>query len=569
MTRRPHPGGAPRPASGTRQARDLLRVAFGPSIVALVVIAAVVLLQLLIANSDMTGAFGAIASMWLAVHQVPVSIAGSALGVMPLLPVLAMIYGTARTTAAATTSASWFVMRWVVASAIGGPILIAALCLAVIHDAASVLTDLQTPDALRAFGGVLVVHAIGAVAGVGSRIGRRLLRSSPLPSWLFDAVRAAAAGVLALMGLSGVITAGSLVVHWSTMHELYAITDSVFGQLSLTVLSVLYVPNVMVGAAAVVVGSSAHVGLATFSSFTVFGGDIPALPILAAAPTPPLGPVWVALMIVAAVSGVALGQQCARRPLPPLTALAKVAVAAALAAVTMAVLGYAGGGTLGNFGEVGVDQATFGPAVFLWFAGIGGLTVAMSGGLAPRVRRPAVKSEPEPTPRDESDDVLVADADEVRSGGEMRAAESPATEQVDVTSGEPAAAAMGESGRRKPDREEMDLEEIDPEEHFVVDEADHRSVVDEANGRGVVDEADRRSVVDEAAGWGVVEDPEEHFVVDEADGRGVVDEANSRGVVDEANSRGVVDEADGRGVVDEADGRSVVDEPGDHRRGTE
>ncbi|BBX53968.1 DUF6350 family protein [Mycolicibacterium poriferae] len=542
MTRRPHPGGAPRPASGTRQARDLLRVAFGPSIVALVVIAAVVLLQLLIANSDMTGAFGAIASMWLAVHQVPVSIAGSALGVMPLLPVLAMIYGTARTTAAATTSASWFVMRWVVASAIGGPILIAALCLAVIHDAASVLTDLQTPDALRAFGGVLVVHAIGAVAGVGSRIGRRLLRSSPLPSWLFDAVRAAAAGVLALMGLSGVITAGSLVVHWSTMHELYAITDSVFGQLSLTVLSVLYVPNVMVGAAAVVVGSSAHVGLATFSSFTVFGGDIPALPILAAAPTPPLGPVWVALMIVAAVSGVALGQQCARRPLPPLTALAKVAVAAALAAVTMAVLGYAGGGTLGNFGEVGVDQATFGPAVFLWFAGIGGLTVAMSGGLAPRVRRPAVKSEPEPTPRDESDDVLVADADEVRSGGEMRAAESPATEQVDVTSGEPAAAAMGESGRRKPDREEMDLEEIDPEEHFVVDEADHRSVVDEANGRGVVDEADRRSVVDEAAGWGVVEDPEEHFVVDEANGRG---------------------------VVDEADGRSVVDEPGDHRRGTE
>ena len=554
MTRRPHPGGAPRPASGTRQARDLLRVAFGPSIVALVVIAAVVLLQLLIANSDMTGAFGAIASMWLAVHQVPVSIAGSALGVMPLLPVLAMIYGTARTTAAATTSASWFVTRWVVASAVGGPILIAALCLAVIHDAASVLTDLQTPDALRAFGGVLVVHAIGAVAGVGSRIGRRLLRSSPLPSWLFDAVRAAAAGVLALMGLSGVITAGSLVVHWSTMHELYAITDSVFGQLSLTVLSVLYVPNVMVGAAAVAVGSSAHVGLATFSSFTVFGGDIPALPILAAAPTPPLGPVWVALMIVAAVSGVALGQQCARRPLPPLTALAKVAVAAALAAVTMAVLGYAGGGTLGNFGEVGVDQATFGPAVFLWFAGIGGLTVAMSGGLAPRVRRPAVKSEPEPTPRAESDDVLVADADdvEVPSGGEIRAAESPATEQVDVASGEPAAAAAtAESGRRKPDREEMDLEEIDPEEHFVVDEANHRSVVDEANGRSVVDEADRRSVVDEAAGWGVVEDPEEHFVVDEADGRGVVDEANSRG------------------VVDEADGRSVVDEPGDHRRGTE
>ena len=88
--------------SGARQARDLVRVAFGPSLVALVIIAAVVLLQLLIANSDMTGALGAIASMWLGVHQVPVSIGGRELGVMPLLPVLAMVWGTARTTAAAT-----------------------------------------------------------------------------------------------------------------------------------------------------------------------------------------------------------------------------------------------------------------------------------------------------------------------------------------------------------------------------------------------------------------------------------------------------------------------------------
>ena len=112
---------------------------------ALVVIAAVVLLQLLIANSDMTGALGAIASMWLGVHQVPISIGGSELGVMPLLPVLAMVWGTARTTAAATSRTSWFVTRWVVASALGGPLLIAAIALAVIHDAASVLTQLQTP----------------------------------------------------------------------------------------------------------------------------------------------------------------------------------------------------------------------------------------------------------------------------------------------------------------------------------------------------------------------------------------------------------------------------------------
>lgn len=371
-------GGKP----GSNPTRDLLRVAFGPSVVALTVIAAVTLLQLLIANSDMTGASGAIASMWLGVHQVPISIGGRELGVLPLMPVLLMVAGTARTTAQATApGASWFVTRWIVASALGGPLLIAAVSLAIIHDAASVITELQTPNALDAFAHVLVVHAIGAALGVGTRLGRRALVELRLPDWLADSVRAAVAGMLALFGLAGVVTVLSLIWHWGTMDELYAITDSLFGQLSLTLLAVLYVPNVLVGATAMAVGSSAHIGPAMFSAFTVLGGDIPALPILAAAPTPPLGPAWVALLIIGAASGVAVGQQCARRPLPLGPALAKVAAAALIAAVVMALLGFAGGGPLGNFGDVGVDQLTFGPAVFGWFAGIGALTVVMIGGV--------------------------------------------------------------------------------------------------------------------------------------------------------------------------------------------
>lgn len=395
----PVTGGKP----GSNPTRDLVRVAFGPSVVALTLIAAVTLLQLLIANSDMTGASGAIASMWLGVHQVPISIDGRQLGVLPLLPVLLMVAGTARTTAQATSAdTSWFVVRWIVASALGGPLLMAAVSLAVIHDAASVITELQTPHALSAFAHVSLVHAIGAAIGVGSRMGRRVLAETALPEWLPDSLRAAVTGMLALLGLAGAATVVSLALHWGTMHELYAITDSLWGQLSLTLLAVLYVPNVLVGAAAMAVGSSAHIGPALFSAFTVLGGDIPALPILAAVPTPPLGPVWVALLIIGAASGVAVGQQCARRALPLLPALAKVLTAAFTAAVAMALLGFAGGGRLGNFGDVGVDQLTFGPAVFCWFAAIGALTVVMIGG----VTRGAVRTrpmlpparEPEPAP---------------------------------------------------------------------------------------------------------------------------------------------------------------------------
>ncbi len=426
-------------AAGARQARDLVRVAFGPAVLALVIVAAVTLLQLLIANSDMTGALGAIASMWLGVHQVPISIAGRELGVLPLLPAMLMVWATARSTARATSAySSWLVVRWVVASALGGPLLMTAIALAVIHDASTVLTELQTPSALRAFVSVLVVHAIGAGIGVWSRLGRRALAASPLPNWLGDSVRAATAGVLALFGLSGLVTLGSLVVHWATMQELYGITDSIFGQFSLTVLSALYAPNVIVGTAAVAVGSSAHVGFATFSSFTVFGGDIPALPVLAAVPTPPLGPVWVALLIIGASSGVAVGQQCARHPLPMVPAVAKLLVAAAAGALAMSLLAYAGSGRLGNFGHVGVDQGALMIGVFFWFAVVGWVTVVMTGGIRrrPRRRKPAPVSAPppdepgpEPEPVEEPDEPADETPDE--AGEPSEATEPPATPEAE------------------------------------------------------------------------------------------------------------------------------------------
>ena len=375
--------GAPKP-------RDLVRVAFGPALLALAVLAAITLVQLVIASSDLTGTLGAVASMWLAVHLVPVTIAGQQIGVLPLVPAAAMVWATARSTAHITrASASWFVARWVIASAVGGPLLVAAVSLAVVHDAASVITDLQTPNALQAFVFVLLIHGVGALIGVGSRLGPRLVERFPVPAWLTDTIRPALIGVLTLLALSTAVVAGSLVVHWGTMQQLFGITDSFFGQLSLTLLSLLYLPNVVLGAAAMAVGSSAHIGFATFSAFTVFGGDIPALPILAAAPTPPLGPVWVALLILGAAAGVALGQQCALKPLPTGAAFAKLAVASALAAVILAVLAFAGSGLLGNFGHVGVDQTTFAPGAFFWFFVIGALTVALAGGLLPRSAMPA------------------------------------------------------------------------------------------------------------------------------------------------------------------------------------
>ncbi len=497
---------------GTRQARDLLRVAFGPSGIALAIIAALVLIQLVIANSDLTGAFGAMASMWLGVHGVPVSIGGAELGVMPLAPLLAMVWGTARTTAAATRpGASWFVVRWIVASALGGPLLIAAIAIAVIHDASSVLTELQTPSALQAFGCVLAVHAVGAAIGVGSRLQGRLLTDAHLPYWLPEALRAALAGVLALLGLSGAVAVGSMVVHWSTIHDLFGITDSVFCQLSLTVLSALYIPNVMVGAAAVAVGSSVHIGLATFSSFTVLGGDIPAVPVLAAVPSPPLGPVWVALLIVAAASAVAVGQQCARRPAPWPIACAKLAVASLVAAVMMVMLAIAGSGRLGNFGELGVDQTTFGPAVFLWFVSIGGMTVAMAGGLTRRPARPAPVTPVEDESLDDPAAEIVEDDEPVT---EVLFGDVPAA-AVDVDDDSHFAGGPAFESVLEPQPEPVP--EPDPEPAAKPAEL-RRPARPEPNMTPAPAEAYQSGTTDrigEHVAFDPDEDPEAHFVVDD------------------------------------------------------
>jgi hypothetical protein len=155
--------------------------------------------------------------------------------------------------------------------------------------------------------------------------------------------------------------------------------------------------------------------------------------------------VWVALLIAAAASAVAVGQQCARRPLPLMPALGKLIVAAATAALAMALLGFASGGRLGNFGDVGVDQATFAPAVFLWFVGIGALTLAMTGGIARRPKRAAPVAEAGPEPELVEDDPESGD-------------EESDVEAATLVDPEP------------PAEQEHPEDAEDPEEHFLADD---------------------------------------------------------------------------------------------------
>lgn len=354
--------GGGRPAPNPDLARKLLTVAFRPSGLTMLLIAAVVVVTLVSASSDLTGTFGAIATTWLVIHQVPATISGVQLGVLPLLPTAVMMWVVARRCAstAVHTDSRDDTLR-LVGAAVAGPLTITAIALAVVADASAAI-PLSSPNTLAAFGWVAGIHLIAASVGVAAAHWDRVV--AEIPPWASAAVRPAAAASAALLAAGAVAVVVSLLVSWSTVGDLLARGNGFVGILGLTVLSLLYLPNLVVGAAAVMTGSTADFGSVSISVFGNIGGDLPPLPLLGAIPEGVAGGIWPVLLIVPAAVGVILGRDCARRIAGQDSVLA-VLTAAAGAGVVMALLALAAGGDLGQFGTE-VLWWGFGLLTFAW-----------------------------------------------------------------------------------------------------------------------------------------------------------------------------------------------------------
>ncbi|MFC9786643.1 DUF6350 family protein [Rhodococcus sp. NPDC127528] len=376
-TARTRPSRRPVTAQPTpEQIRTLLGIALRPTLVALVLIATCVLVTLVAANSDLTGTSGAIAATWLAVHQVQLTIGGASLGVLPLLPTAVMMWTVARGCARAVTeysprSEQW----WVLGAAVAGPLVATAISLAVVADASSVIA-LSPPNALAAFGWVLAVHLVAAIVGVGTRVWRPVAARWRLPRWVQGAARPAMRAGMTLLATGAAISVVSLLASWSTVGDLLQAGEGVGGALGLTVVSILYLPNVVIGATAVLVGSAVHVGAASVSMFDVVGGPVPALPVLGVLPAEQGGG-WTVGLVIPAVLGAFLGRDCARRAGSVLEAVQSALVGAAAVAVVFTALGFVAGGNLGTFGTVGVDLATFAGLTFGWLGVFGAATAAL------------------------------------------------------------------------------------------------------------------------------------------------------------------------------------------------
>ncbi|WP_083871258.1 cell division protein PerM [Nocardia aobensis] len=349
------------------RAKVLLVIAARASSFTVVAIVALVLITLLAAGSGMTGASGAIAAGWLAVHQVPVVVGKTSLGLLPLLPTAGVLWLTMRDCAhAVSPRSSRADLGWIVGAALAGPLLVTAVCLAVAEDAATAV-PLQSPDTLTAFCCVGGLHLLAAVTGIATRPNALRDRiASSLPDWVFAGARAAVRALWRLLLGGAILTLVSFVLHWSVIGDTYAAAGNIAGFLGLTVLSLAYLPNVVIAATSVLIGADVHIGGGALSVFSVAGAPVPALPVLAAVPSGPAAGWWPVLLLVPAAVGVRGGLDCARESADEVRSPWATVFSAALAALALLLLGLFAGGTVGSFGEIGPGVLVTAGLTFAW-----------------------------------------------------------------------------------------------------------------------------------------------------------------------------------------------------------
>ncbi len=491
----------PRPSSGQQtrgrtslrtptpeadQTRTLLTVAFRSSGMAILLISAVVVVTLVSASSDLTGTFGAIATTWLAIHQVPVVIDDVQLGVLPLLPTALMMWVVARRCASAATLAETRIaVARLVGAAVAGPLTVTAICLVVVADASAAI-PLSSPNALSAFGWVAGIHLVAATVGVV--VAHWQIIEPELPRWASAAVRPGAWTTTALLAAGSIAVLCALLISWSTVGDLLARGGGFVGVLGLTVLSLLYLPNLVVGAVAVMTGASADIGEVSTSVFGNIGGDLPPLPVLGAVPAGTGGGFWPVLLVVPVVIGIYLGRDCARRVGGQDGILTAVA-AAFMSGTVIALLALASGGELGYFGAVEVTWWAVGFLTFGWLALFGSISALITTWLQhravpapePTVTAPpaqqaeTAESEGDDTNSDTDSDSTDESVDETGSVQESETEETEETEDTDETD-EPAESAETEAPELA--AEESQAAEVEVDAVTVVEDSAEESATD-------------------------------------------------------------------------------------------
>ncbi|MEO9223265.1 MAG: DUF6350 family protein, partial [Mycobacteriaceae bacterium] len=298
----------------------------------------------------------------------------SPLSVLPILPTGLLIWATYRSTASDPVADED--PRWVFGAALGGPLVLAAMALAVIHGFAGTV-PVAGPPVVPTVLIVLGVHALGAVLGLAQRTALRDRARRALPGWAIDGAALVPGALKRLVIGATALSVLCLACSLSTAAELTGSGGGFIGGLALIVVSLAYLPNVVIGALSVAVGPGVTLGHTTVTAFGAVHAPLPALPILAVVPQGAGTWWWLLVLVVPVWAAVALGRAAARRHDDRTDALRVVGIAAVLAGGALALMGAMAGGVLGTgaMSPISVPVMAFGAVGALWLAVVGAATV--------------------------------------------------------------------------------------------------------------------------------------------------------------------------------------------------
>ena len=286
--------------------------------------------------------------IWMAAHHVPVILAGVNVSVLPLgllvLPVT-LLYLAGRWAARAATPTS------------AADALVFALSTAGAYALFNVIVNawVSTSSVSSAWWKVLITTGLLGFVTVGMAIAReqKLSLGERVDPRVQLIAKAASIGVVAILALSSLLAAVALGFHLDEVSDSFTLLGTgVVGGLLLTIISLLYLPNIAVWSASFALGPGFLMGTGTqVAASTTQTGALPVFPLVPAIPangTPPLAAA--AVLVIPLVAAMVMGWFVARRTAQD-SAEASAgwgAVAGVVAGVALAILAGISGGSLGG-----------------------------------------------------------------------------------------------------------------------------------------------------------------------------------------------------------------------------
>lgn len=306
-----------------------------------------------------------IASMWMVFNLAPVEMAGAKLGFVPLLPALALVWGHAkRATTVLGNSISVRGLRVFTTLSLLIPMLLTCIAWVMLWDASRVY-DITPPNLLVALISTVLVNGAAIVIGMRARVWRALLLRRGWSTWPVESMLLAGRFLKWMAAVGALAAAVYLLTNLEAVGKAYEITSSTMGLLGLTFVALLYVPNVVVAAMAVLLGGEFHVGNGAVSLFTANNVNLPPLPVLAAIPNDQIsfGAVLLAVpacVAVACVYTFLRGRTYVEAPL-----LQGVGAGACAGLIGFCV-SWLAGGELGVYGRAGAVEWLFAVELAAW-----------------------------------------------------------------------------------------------------------------------------------------------------------------------------------------------------------